>query len=113
MVAKEFSACSARAQTLRVMSNPQRLALIAILSRGEESVCRLAELSGGGVSAVSKHLSLLRMAGLVEARKRGLQVFYSLRCPCVKRLLACIDSVIKSFADKQLRVLSQLKQEEL
>jgi ArsR family transcriptional regulator len=44
---------------------------------------------------VSKHLSLLRDAGIVEDEKRGLKVFYSLKTPCVLNFFKCVESVQK------------------
>ena len=57
---------------------------------------------GADKSTVSKHLSVLREAGIVEDEKRGLHVFYTLRVPCVTTLFACIEAVVKSNVEAQL-----------
>ena len=48
------------------------------LQGGEQCVCRIAELMGLAMSTVSKHLSVLYQAGLVNARKEGRWMYYSL-----------------------------------
>lgn len=63
------------------------------LAGGERCVCDLQRLVGTDMSTVSKHLALLRRAGLVEDRREGLKVFYRLRVPCVMRFLDCVDAV--------------------
>jgi ArsR family transcriptional regulator len=45
------------------------------------------------MSTVSKHLSIMKAAGLVEVEKRGLNVFYRLRCNCLGDFFRCVDSI--------------------
>jgi ArsR family transcriptional regulator len=63
------------------------------LSRGERCVCELAELVGSEMATVSRHLSVLRYAGIVEDEKRGAQVFYRLKTPCVMNFFHCVSAV--------------------
>jgi len=63
------------------------------LSRGERCVCELTERVGADISTVSKHLSLLKEAGIVDCDKRGLKVFYRLRVPCVLNFFSCVEAV--------------------
>ena len=53
--------------------------MIEELSKKSHCVCELTEMVGLDVSTVSKHLSILKNAGLVNVEKKGKQVFYSLR----------------------------------
>lgn len=78
---------------LKAMAHPSRLLLLEALSEGERCVCDLQRLVGSDMSTVSKHLALMRRAGLVSDRRHGLQVIYSLRVPCVLRFLDCVDAV--------------------
>lgn len=75
------------------MAHPSRLLVLEELAGGERCVCDLQRLVGTDMSTVSKHLALLRRAGLVEDRREGLKVFYRLRVPCVMRFLDCVDAV--------------------
>jgi len=85
-----------RAMVMKAMAHPSRLLMIDELSRGERCVCELTELVGHDMSTVSKHLSLLKKAGIVEDDKRGLQVYYRLKVPCVLNFFHCIESVIQA-----------------
>jgi len=84
-----------RASIIKGLAHPSRLLIVDDLARGERCVCELTALVGADISTVSKHLSVLRKAGIVQDEKRGLQVFYRLRVPCVLRFVDCIEAVIK------------------
>lgn len=67
--------------TLRVtkaLADTQRVRILLLLERGELCVCQIIEVLGLAPSTVSKHLSLLHAAGLVDVRKEGRWVYYSL-----------------------------------
>jgi ArsR family transcriptional regulator len=85
----------ARAQIIKAMGHPTRLFIIDELSKGERCVCNLRDLIGADISTVSKHLSVLKQAGIVEDEKRGLQVWYSLRVPCILNFFGCVEDVLK------------------
>lgn len=82
-----------RVRILKAMAHPSRLLVLETLSAGERCVCELQAVVGADMSTVSKHLALMRAAGLVEHRREGPQVYYRLRVPCVLRLLDCVDAV--------------------
>jgi ArsR family transcriptional regulator len=75
----------------KALGHPARVAIIRKLSQGEHCVCDLVEVAGLGWSTVSRHLSVLRDAGVIADEKRGLKVFYRLTLPCVSRFIACLD----------------------
>ena len=85
-----------RASILKALAHPSRLMMIDELAKGERCVCELQELVGADISTVSKHLTVLKKAGLVESDKRGLQVFYTLLSPCVMNFFTCVESVIEA-----------------
>lgn len=62
----------------KALSDPNRLRALAALTRGELCVCQIMELLELVPSTVSKHMSVLRQAGLVAGRKRGKWMYYSL-----------------------------------
>lgn len=76
----------------KALGNPARLTLVRTLQRGERCVCDLVEACGLGWSTTSKHLEVLRDAGIVGHEKRGQQVFYHLQLACVTEFIACLDA---------------------
>jgi DNA-binding transcriptional ArsR family regulator len=66
------------ADALRMLADPTRLNILWALMQGETSVACLADLSGTTPTAVSQHLSKLRLAGLVTNRREGTFIFYAL-----------------------------------
>ena len=92
----------ARAQIIKALAHPSRLFIVEELTRGKRCVCELTELVGADISTVSKHLALLKSAGIVEDDKRGSQVFYRLRCPCILQFFQCVESVLSQTAEEQL-----------
>ena len=87
-----------RAEIMRALAHPSRLMMVDELSRGERCVCELTQMVGDDVSTVSKHLSVLKNAGIVTDKKRGAQVFYTLRVPCILNFFSCVNSVLKAKA---------------
>lgn len=63
-----------RAKIIKAMAHPSRLMMIDALAKGEKCVCELRDLIGSDISTVSKHLSLMKEAGIVTDRKVGQQV---------------------------------------
>ncbi len=84
----------ARAKVMKAMAHPSRLMMIDELSRGERCVCDLQVLIGHDMSTVSKHLTVLKKAGIVEDERRGKQVFYRLKVPCILNFFHCVESVV-------------------
>lgn len=82
-----------RVTLIKALAHPSRLAMAEALQSGELCVCDLRDLVGADLSTVSKHLSVMRDAGLLDMEKRGLNVFYRLRCTCLLSFLDCVDSM--------------------
>ncbi|MBM3494891.1 MAG: winged helix-turn-helix transcriptional regulator [Armatimonadetes bacterium] len=83
-----------KAQIIKAMAHPSRLMMIDELAKGERCVCDLQKVVGADMSTVSKHLAVMRNAGIVEDRKAGLQVFYRLRVPCIIQFFGCVEAVM-------------------
>ena len=75
------------AETFRLLADPTRLRLIAVLAQGEQSVGALADAVGAPPTAVSQHLAKLRMAKVVRTRREGTFLFYSLDDVHVRQLV--------------------------
>ncbi len=93
MATKIEERLKAQAKVLKALAHPTRLLLVEELAQKPRCVCELRNAAGLDISTVSKHLALLRNAGIVEDEKRGLKVFYSLKTPCVLNFFKCVKSV--------------------
>lgn len=106
MDAKTQARFEARARVLKALAHPSRLFMVDVLSRGERCVCELTEMVGSDMSTISKHLSVLRSAGIVADEKRGMQVYYTLKMPCVLRFFDCVSEVMTRSAKEQAKLAS-------
>lgn len=87
----------ARAGVANALANANRLMIVDALAKaGEMCVCEIVEMLGCDQSTVSKHLTVLKNAGLVEDRREGQWSYYRLACPCLNDLFRCIEGVISS-----------------
>jgi len=94
-----------RAAILKSLAHPSRLLIVDKLSEKSYCVHELTAMIGADTSTVSKHLSILRNAGIVSDSKQGTSVYYSLEAPCLMRLLDCVESVIQQNLQRQLSYL--------
>ena len=107
MDAKTQALFDARAVIVKALAHSTRLFIVNELSKGERCVCELREEIGADLSTVSKHLSVLKGAGIVEDDKRGLQVFYRLRCPCILTFFSCVENVLQENARRQRALVNE------
>lgn len=94
------------ARVSKALGNGNRLELLEFLAQSERSVEALAKLSGLSVANTSRHLQVLRQAGLVTARKEGLFVFYSVSGGGVVKLLAALQEVAQHNVAEVTRLVS-------
>ncbi|NMB46656.1 MAG: winged helix-turn-helix transcriptional regulator [Firmicutes bacterium] len=85
-----------RADLAKALAHPLRLEILGILlTEGETCVCEITDKVGAQQPTVSKHLSVLRDAGILTSRKDGLMVFYDIRVPCIQGFFDCLDRVLE------------------
>ncbi len=94
-----------RAKIIKALAHPTRLYIVDQIADSEKCVCELTQFVGADVSTVSKHLRVLREAGIVCDEKRGLQVYYRLRVPCILNIFGCIEGVLRANADAHLAAI--------
>lgn len=106
MDAKTRAQFDGRAMIFKALAHSTRLFIVDQLARnGEKCVCELTEMVGADMSTVSKHLTVLKGAGIVQDDKRGSQVYYRLRLKCVLSFFDCVESVIKCNAQQHQQML--------
>jgi len=86
--------------TLKVLADPTRLRLLALLAREELSVAELQDILGMGQSRISSQLAQLRQAGFVTDRREGKKAFYSLRDNLATARLALLRAAIDTVAEQ-------------
>lgn len=96
----------AKARVLKALAHPTRLWMAEQLAGGERCVCEFVERVGADFSTVSKHLSVLKQAGIVDVDKRGKQVFYRLKVPCILNFMGCVEAVLLSEAQEQAQLVA-------
>lgn len=99
----------ARAKIIKAMAHPSRLFIIEELSRRRCCVNELTGMIGADTSTVSKHLSVLKNAGLVIDEKKGNSIFYSLRVPCIMDFFGCVEDVLSANVKEQNKILKCCK----
>ena len=96
----------ARSRIAKALAHPSRLLMLDALQGQDRCVCELTELVGVDQSTVSKHLAVLKHAGLVSDRKEGSMVYYRAKCACVRGFFDCIESVLKENLEAQRATLA-------
>lgn len=94
MTDKDKTRLKTKAEIFKALAHPSRLLIVEALGDGEKCVCELQKLVEADMSTVSKHLSVLKNAGVVSSDKRGLNIYYSLEACCALDFLACLDDML-------------------
>ena len=97
-----------KAEIVQAAGHPIRLAIIDFLKDGEQCVCDIAAHVGAQRSNVSRHLAVMLNAGIVDCRKDGLKMIYSLKTPCILNFLSCVTDVLRDQVKANTAVLRKL-----
>jgi ArsR family transcriptional regulator len=98
------AALKRQAEVFKALGHPGRMAIVHALGDGEICACDLATAAGCAASTASRHLTVLRHAGLIADERRGQQIFYRLTCPCVLTFAECLNRVDAGEKVQTLRV---------
>ena len=96
-----------KADFFKTLSHPARLAILDLLRDGEKSVTELTAMLEADQSTISQQLARLRRGNLVDARKEGTSVYYSVRDPMIFKLM----DVAREIFSRQLVSHQELLQE--
>jgi DNA-binding transcriptional ArsR family regulator len=97
-----------QAEIAKAIAHPLRIAIIDFLKDGEQCVCDIAEHIGSERSNVSRHLSVMVGAGVLQYRKEGLKVIYALKTPCILDFFSCMTTCLKQQAEDNEKLLAAL-----
>lgn len=98
-----------QARIIKALAHASRLMIVEELNNGKRCVSELTDLVGSDTSTVSKHLNVLKNAGLVFIEKQGTTVYYNLRMPCLLDFLNCVESVMEANALGQMETMISCK----
>ena len=104
MDAKTHLKYESRARIIKAIAHPTRLFLIEELQKKPRSVGELAGMTECDLSTVSKHLSVLKNAGLVSDERSGTTITYRLKTPCILNFIGCVEEVIEANAKDQAEI---------
>lgn len=96
------------ANIAKALAHATRLFIVEQLSKKEICVKDITKMVNADISTVSKHLSVLKNAGIVSNEKRGNCIYYKLECPCVLNIFGCVVGVIKQNTEKQIKSMNLL-----
>ena len=89
-------------KTFKALGDPTRLRIVKLLECGELCVCQLIAVLGMGQSRISRHLSILKEAGLILDNRKGKWVYYRIRgASNVKKYLVCLKDIDGDMIVKQ------------
>ena len=81
------------AALLKLVSNANRLQILCCLYHKEANVTELERKVSLSQPALSQHLARMRQEGILETRREGQQIYYSICCGKIKRLLPFLDQL--------------------
>lgn len=97
-----------KAEFLKALAHPVRLEIIEYLRKGESSVGSMVKDLGIEQSAISKHLAVLRRAGILATRQEGATVFYAVRDRDIFDVMRPIAAILRKKLEESRSVLDRL-----
>ena len=93
---------------LKALGQPTRLQILDLLKKGERCVCEIFPALDQEQANVSKHLTILKQAGILDSRKEGLRVIYWIKDKEILGLIQGVSLMLKNQAREQREILSHL-----
>lgn len=96
------------ANIFKALSSPTRVQILKLLKNGPLCVCEIIEALGTEQSNTSQHLNILKGAGLVDSRKEGLKVIYSVKYNQVFDIIETIEKIVLMQAEETQKSLKSV-----
>ena len=109
MTKEERNRSQAVSEVFKALGHPSRVFIVEKLKEADYCVCELNELIGVDMSTVSRHLSILKKAGIVKDRKEGTTVYYSLACNCLSQMLSGVENILRMQLESQTAALATMQ----
>ncbi|MGD9110460.1 MAG: metalloregulator ArsR/SmtB family transcription factor [Phycisphaerales bacterium] len=94
-----------QAEIVKAIAHPLRIAIIDFLQTGPQCVCDIAKHIHSEQSNVSRHLSVMVSAGILDYQKDGLKVIYNLKTPCILNFFSCVTKCLQQQVKEQQAML--------
>lgn len=88
-------------QLCRALGDETRVRIVALLTHGELCTCHIEAALGLSQPNASRHLALLRNAGVVEPRREGNWIYYSLATQTIESRKKLLATLVRSFASHE------------
>lgn len=105
---ERFELYEKQALFTQAMAHPFRIAILNVLRQGPCCVQDIVQQVGGKQSNISRHLSILVKAGILQYQKKGLHVFYTIKRQCILRFLDCQSEFLKEQIEMDKKLLQIL-----
>jgi len=96
-----FEEAEIRSSIIKALAHPMRLMMVDLLREGERPFSEINNLFQVDKSTVSKHLTVLKEAGIVSSRKDRHDMIFLLEVPCVTDFFSCVTAVIENNVRRQ------------
>jgi len=100
-----------KADFLQALSHPLRLQIIEFLKSGEKNVGNIIKALGIPQSSLSRHLTILREAGVLKSRQQGTVIYYNIEDHDIFHVLRPIAEMLRKKLKKTATVLNSLGRE--
>ncbi len=94
-----------KAEVFKALGHPIRLGIVEFLGNSEKCVCEIVDEVGTGMSNVSKHLAILKKAGIVADRREGIKILYRVTMCCCLDFSRCIEGVVIQRLEDQRSIM--------
>jgi len=101
-----YQQAEVRADILKALAHPLRVLIVDTLTDGDQCVCELNKLAAIDQSNISRHLAMLKKAGIVSDRRDGMKVFYHLQTPCILKAFECAVEVVRAEAKRKEKAIA-------
>ncbi|MCL5062351.1 MAG: metalloregulator ArsR/SmtB family transcription factor [Nitrospirae bacterium] len=101
---RERSIYELQAEVCKILSSPKRIEIISALKDGEKTVTELVEILGTPKANVSQHLAVMRLKGILQSRRDGVNIYYSIANPKVIEACNLMKEVLNELLMERSRM---------
>ncbi|WP_003540235.1 ArsR/SmtB family transcription factor [Desulfotomaculum nigrificans] len=100
-----------KADMFKAIAHPTRIRILELLKDGEHCVCDIFEALNVEQANTSQHLAILKRQDILQSRKEGLRVIYSIKYPEIIELLEVADKILVLQASETMKTFGSMTQD--